>query len=154
MKYLFETNEFGLSKESFHLLRNRYNFKTYQTQEITSLLIEKGKQINNWILVFIIGLSLVAFSIYYSVNLFNFVMDDETRMIYIEQFVIPLLPLLIGGYCLYESLRTGPVIRLELKDDKTKSFPLARVKKDNRMDLLMVVLKDSTDFGQKLVVNI
>ncbi|MBL3655477.1 hypothetical protein [Fulvivirga sediminis] len=40
---LFETNEFGLSQEGFHLLRDRFNYKTYPYSEIDKIRIETGK---------------------------------------------------------------------------------------------------------------
>ena len=148
MDYLFETNEFGLSNDSFHLLRSGYNFKTYSNKDIGSLSIENGKQINNWILV------LIAFAIFYSVKLFHIMNDDQSRTIYVEQIVIPVLPFLVGMYCIYASFKKGPVIRVQLRNGRTIGFPLSKVKKDNQMDSLLDVLKNSTEFGQKLTVRI
>ena len=91
MKYLFETSEFGLSQEAFHLLRSRYNFKTYSVQEIDALTVENGKQINNWVLVLVI--LLIAFTAFYIVKLFFFMTGESSHTIYIEQIVIPVLPL-------------------------------------------------------------
>ena len=154
MDYLFETNEFGLSNDSFHLLRSRYNFKTYSNQDIASLSIENGKQINNWILVLIIGVSLISFTIFYSIKLFYFMTDEQTRTIYIEQIVIPVLPFLVGIYCLFVSLKKGPIIRVQLRNGRTKGFPLSKVQKENQMESLLDVFKNSTEFGQKLTVGI
>ena len=46
-QYLFEAEKFGLSEESIHLLRNRFNYKSIRLTEIDSIYIEDGKDLKN-----------------------------------------------------------------------------------------------------------
>jgi len=154
MNYLFETSEFGLLKDSFHLLRSSYNYKTYKKDEIATLTIENGKQINNWILVLLIGVLLIVFSIYYTISLYDLMTDETPQRIYREQFLVPLLPFFGGFYCLYVSLIAGPVINIHLNSGNTKKFPLSKVKKNNQLDKMIEILTNSTEFGGKLKVTI
>ena len=154
MNYLFETSEFGLLKDSFHLLRSRYNYKTYRKDEIATLTVENGKQINNWILVLLIGVLLIVFSIYYTISLYDLMTDETPQRIYRKQFLVPLLPFFGGFYCLYVSLIAGPVINIHLNSGNTKKFPLSKVKKDNQLDKIIDILTNSTEFGGKLKVRI
>lgn len=69
MKYKFETNEFGLSEKAIHLLRNRYNYQTFEYKDIDEIEIGKGRLINNWIVIFVLGLVLTTGALYYAYNL-------------------------------------------------------------------------------------
>lgn len=154
MDYLFESDTFGISQEAFHLLRSRFNFKTYQAQEISQITIEQGRQVNNWLIILVIGLGLVCFAIYYSFVLYNMLTDDSVTSIYIEELLIPILPFLLGFYCIYAALKTGPTLRVDLVNYKNKRFPLLRLKKNNEIDRLIEVIKNHPSLSSKLVVKI
>ena len=61
--YKYRTDEFGLSETGVHLLRNNYNYKTINYEDITLLEIKHGKLFSNWLVVLLIGAGLIAFSI-------------------------------------------------------------------------------------------
>jgi hypothetical protein len=74
---------------------SRFNYKTYENDEIEELTIEKGRQINNWLIVLIFGFSLTLFSFYYSIKLYEYQMNGENGNICIEEIIIPFLFLTI-----------------------------------------------------------
>ncbi|UII24750.1 hypothetical protein LVD15_15680 [Fulvivirga maritima] len=140
--FLFETNEFGLSQEGFHLLRDRFNYKTYPYSEIDEIRIETGKELKNWTIILAIGISLVVFSIYYSVKLYLAIQNNIYVTIYIEQILIPIIPFLFGGYCIYASTKSGTILRLKtLKKNKHK-YPLELIEKENKLKTLEALLKE------------
>jgi hypothetical protein len=111
--YQFQTEDFALSSDGVHLLRNQFNFKTIGYNDIRQARIERSVEIRNAPAIFCIGILLVAFAFYQTrwvVWLFN---DPRTFHIDIISIVLPIIPLLLGSYCLYASIRKGPVLRLE-----------------------------------------
>lgn len=146
----FQTAEFAISTESFHFLRNGFNYKTLNSHEVKELILEKGRQVNNWLLILLIGIGLVGFSIYYSYTLFFYVTDNETSdPIYIESFVIPIIPMFLGLYSLFISLTTGPILRMVLHSNKSRHFPLAKTKKEGKIETLLLAIAESHSFKSK-----
>jgi hypothetical protein len=150
--YYFETREFGISDNGIHLLRSRFNYETVQFDQVDCLTIEKGKELNNWIVILIIGLGLVAFSLYYSLRLFNIIDNNEVNVIYIEEILVPLIPFMLGGYCLYSSTRNGKILRLKTIKNKTDKFPLRELEKDNRIGQFQDFLKEK--LNTKIRINV
>jgi hypothetical protein len=152
INYYFETREFGISDNGIHLLRSRFNYETVHFDQVDSLTIEKGKELNNWIVILIIGLGLVAFSLYYSLRLFNIIDNNEVNVIYIEEILVPLIPFMLGGYCLYSSTRKGTILRLKTIKNKTDKFPLRELEKDNRIGQFQDFLKEK--LNTKIRINL
>ena len=141
-EYLFETKDFGLSAEGIHFLRSRFNYKTIAYNEVRQISIEKGKEINNWLVVLIIGIGLIVFSVFYSVNLyFNFI-DPNVHVIYIEQIVTPVLPIILGFYCIFSSLKQGIILIISISENKKVRFPLKDIIKGNRKAELIKFLAE------------
>ena len=122
--YYFETREFGVSDNGIHLLRSRFNYETIEFHQVHNLTIEKGKELNNWLAILVIGLALVSFSVYYALRIFSIIDNNEVNVIYIEEILVPLIPFMLGGYCLYSSTRNGTILRLRTIKNKTDKFPL------------------------------
>ncbi len=141
-EYYFETREFGLSDKGIHLLRSGYNYETHDYSDIDTLTVEKGKELNNWIIIFVIGLCLVTFSIWYSFRLFNIIYNREVNVIYIENLFVPLIPFMVGLYCVYTSTRNGTVLRLKTTKDKKDKFSLREIEKENKLEGFKQLLKD------------
>ncbi len=152
INYYFETREFGISDNGIHLLRSRFNYETVHFDQVDSLTIEKGKELNNWIVILIIGLGLVGFSLYYSLRLFNIIDNNEVNVIYIEEILVPLIPFMLGGYCLYSSTRNGTILRLKTIKNKTDKFPLRELEKDNRIGQFQDFLKEK--LNTKIRINV
>jgi hypothetical protein len=140
MKYEFETAEFGVSQEGIHLLRNRFNYKSYNYRDIDKIEIAKGHLINNWWIVFVIGLALITSTLFYSYNLYLDVVEVRVPRLYIEAFALPVIPLFLGFYCLWASLRKGETIQI-VHNGKTSSLPLVTLKKDNQLEAFERYLK-------------
>ncbi|OEK03188.1 hypothetical protein BFP97_17400 [Roseivirga sp. 4D4] len=147
-EFLFQTKEFAISEHSFHFLRNRFNYKTINATEVRDLILEKGHQVANWLIILVIGTCLLALSGYYFLRLFDYLgSDSSSGPIFIESFVIPVIPMLLGAYCLYISLKTGARLRVTYGDNKSKHFPLVNVQKEGQIDSLVQVLEESSSFS-------
>jgi hypothetical protein len=150
--YYFETKEFGVSDNGIHLLRSRFNYETIEFNQVANLTIERGKELNNWLAILLVGLALISFSAYYIVRLFSIIDNDEVNVIYIEQILVPLIPLMIGGYCLYSSTRNGTILRLRTTKNKTDKFPLKEFEKDDKLRSFQDFLKEK--LNTKVKINV
>src|SRR5687768_14504143 len=150
--YYFETREFGVSDHGIHLLRSRFNYETIEFNQVDSLTIERGKELNNWVAILIMGIALVSFSIYYSLRLFNIIDNNEVNVIYIEELLVPLIPFMLGGYCLYSSMRNGSILRVRTIKNKTDKFPLKELEKDNKVRQFQEFLKEK--LSTKIKINL
>jgi len=151
-QYVYETTEFGLSDQGIHLLRSRFNYETIPFADIETATIEKGKELNHWIAILSFGIILVAIALFYILRAMHVVGNHEVRVIYIEQIVIPVIPLLLGGYCLYSSTRNGIVLRIKTASNKNEKFPLKEIEKANDLSGLQQYLKDR--FSTRIRINI
>ena len=138
-EYYFETAEFGLSSRGIHLLRSRFNYETYDFQDIDTLTIEKGKELNNWVIILILGLGLTVFSVWYSYGLIDIV--KEAHVIYVEQILVPVIPFMLGSYCIYSSTRDGTILRVHTIK-KTDKFSLKEIEKAKKLEDFKQVLRD------------
>jgi hypothetical protein len=150
--YHFETREFGISDHGIHLLRSRFNYETIEFNQVDSVTIEKGKELNNWIVILILGLVLVSFSVWYSLRLFNIIGNNEVNRIYIEEILVPLIPFMLGGYCLYSSTRNGTILRVRTIKNKAEKFPLKELDKENKLRPFQEFLKEK--LNTKVKVNV
>lgn len=127
--YKFETDQFGLSDSKIHLLRNRFNYENIELSAVTRIMIVKGRQVNNWFLLLVAGLLLSAFGIFTAGKvIYEYFFASNFINFYIEQFMIPVLPLLTGIFCLYFSFKTGPVLTVEV-NNKTKRLRIGQLEK-------------------------
>lgn len=150
-EYLFETSEFGLSDKGIHLLRSRFNYETIDYADVSALTIEKGKELNNWLVILIIGLGLFSFAVYYTFRLFSVLTNHEVAVISTEEILVPLIPFMMGGYCIYSSTRNSTVLRIKTVKDKRNKLSLKELAKDNKLQDLQQFLKDRV--STKLTVN-
>jgi uncharacterized membrane protein YqjE len=130
-KYHFECREFGVSDQGIHLLRSGFNYETIEFNNLESLTIERGKELNNWPLVLSIGIAFLSFALYYLMRLYDVFFDPENRVtsIFVEEILVPIFPLLLGAYCIYSSLKNGIVMRTRTVQDKTNKFTLREFEK-------------------------
>lgn len=152
-KYKFQTQEFGVSETGIHLLRSNYNYETINYNDISLFEITKGKVIRNWILILTIGFGLIGFSIYYVSGLIDVFNDHSIHAIYIEEIVVPVLPFLLGGYCIFISMKTGIIFKI-ISNDKKDFFPLEEIIKRNELEDFINYLKSNKDKSSKLHLNI
>jgi uncharacterized membrane protein YqjE len=150
--YKFTTNEFGISETGIHLLRSNFNYKTIDLKDITLIEIKKGKLINNWMLIFLLGISLITFSLYCVFKLVIAFNDDSVRHIFIEQIILPVLPLLLGGFCVNASVRKGMIITIRT-NGKDTSYPLEDLIKKNEYEDFINYLKSNKYLNSKLNIH-
>jgi hypothetical protein len=150
--YNYETPEFGVSDAGIHLLRSRFNYETILFDQVERVAIRKGKELNNWPVVLLIGIALAAFSVYYTLKLFYFMGDPQVRVIYIEQIIIPAIPFMVGGYCIYSSTRNGMVLMITTIQNKSQRFPLKELEKKDQLMSFQDFLK--TKLGARLSINV
>ncbi|BDD08884.1 hypothetical protein FUAX_13160 [Fulvitalea axinellae] len=140
-KYDFRTKEFGLTDEGVHLLRNGFNYKTLPFGELESLRISEGKDSNNWVLVLAVGLGCVGGSLYGMYMLYNFLTSPWPGKINIEVIISVFILLMFGGYMVYFSLKSGPLILISHKGKRYK-FPLRELVKAGTLDAFTSWLKE------------
>src|SRR4051812_16719974 len=120
--YLFLTTEFGVSNAGIHLLRSGFNYETILWHKINSIKIEKGKELHNWIIIFLIGSALLIIGGYLSIRALDTVFN-EGSLKSIKMLAFLLIPCL-GGFFIYNSLQTGLLIKIKYSSDKNDMFPL------------------------------
>jgi hypothetical protein len=140
--YKFETGEFGISDNGIHLLRSRFNYETISFPDIDSLTIEKGKELNNWAVILVIGSALFAFSIYYAITVIITLYEDNYTVFYINHFFYPFIPFMMGSYCIYSSTRNAMVLRvLSIKGKKYK-LSLKALEKASQLEDFQKFMKE------------
>lgn len=142
--YKFETEQFGLTSEGIHLLRSRYNYETIPVGQIDKIRFERSQIVNNWVVLFVVGLASVAFSVYYTFILVDVFNDDSIHRIYIEEIMIPFLPFVFGLFMIYSSLRTGTMMIVHYKTKKRR-FSLERLRKEGKLENFINEFK-TTDY--------
>jgi len=118
--YDLESRDFALSPQGIHLLRNRFNYKTINFSEIDKASFTRAVETKNVLLTLIVGALLVAFAVYQAIGVYEDFNDPAVYHIYIESIVLPVLPVLLGGYCIYIAVKRVPLLIVELKGEKYK----------------------------------
>jgi hypothetical protein len=140
-KYLFQTSELGISDTGIHLLRSGFDYRTIKWKEINAASIEKGKELHNWWIIFILGAVLLLGGIYLTLRTIDILLHKEHP----ERFVKMLLFLLIPGigiYFIYTSLRTGIVLKINYDGYKKDMFPLKDIIKENRIEAFRSLINE------------
>ncbi len=118
--YDFESKDFALSANGVHLLRNGFNFKTISFQELDKATFKKDVEPKNVGLTLIAGILLILFALFQSKGVYESFNDPAEYTIYIESIVLPVLPFLIGLYCIFISAKKVPTLLVEKKNEKHK----------------------------------
>ncbi len=135
--YDFETEQFGLSKSSIHLLRNRFNYKTIDFVNIDSVVIKKGKELKNWVWVLIVGLGLLIFVMFDLIRIYEYY--QESFVIYIERLLIPFFPLLLGLYSVMLSFRSSQIMIVKNGNKKHHLSLRKFIKSNNYKDFIVFI---------------
>lgn len=154
MNYDFQSEYFALSSEAIHLLRSGFNYETISNKDINEVSVERGRLVNNWLVILIIGCGLIGFSLFYTIKLYFMLNEGQINRIYIEEIVVPFLPLLMGIYCIYWSLKSGPTLKISLSNNKTKRFPLDKVLKENKIENLISTIRLNPILKNRVKINI
>lgn len=150
-KYLFETGELGVSDKGIHLLRNRYNYETIDFSMVEDIRIIQGKQIRNSLLILVLGVILLAFGIFTGIKIpYEFFFLDRYHHFYVEEFAIPIIPLILGPYSIYISLKKGYVLLLTAAG-KTKRFPIEELNEKSQIPSFITFLQVHTNTAFKMI---
>lgn len=141
-KYYFETSTFGLSDQGIHLLRNRFNYETFEFSDIDTLMVYRGKELKNWLVILIIGVVFITSSIWYTLRLYSLIDNNEVNSIYIEELIVPIIPLMLGFYCLYASTKNGTMLNIKTIKNKTDKLPLKELEKSDMLNEFKDLLKE------------
>jgi len=147
--YQFQSEDFALSADGVHLLRNRYNFKTITYDEINEAVIERSAEIRNAPVTLILGILMVLFAFYQSRWVIGLFIHPEGT-IYIESIVLPVIPAFLGIYCIYIAIRKGPMLRLETETKSHKMRLRSFFKNDQSIELEKYLAQH---LGSRLCVN-
>lgn len=139
--YNFETSKFGLSDNGLHLLRSGYNYKTLAYHDIRKATLKRGVAIKNWLLVLLLGISLISFAVYQAAHLYHLFMDPATHTVYIQTVVLPVLSLILGNYCIYISLKRTTILKIKYRGGKTK-LSLKTIVINNETEQLVAYLQE------------
>jgi hypothetical protein len=140
--YFLETREFGLSEKGIHLLRSGFNYETIDYNDIRELTIKRDREVNNWLLLLIIGLMMLLFSAWYSWRLLSVLENGEVKVVSIQELVVPVLPCLFGLIFIYSSTRNGTIMSLTTNSGKRKRLSVSQLEKTNTLDELKHRLKE------------
>lgn len=125
---------FGISDTGIHLLRSNFNYKTIGFSSLDEIRIKKGRQVNNWIIALLFGASLVALATYVLYNvLYEYFVGSRVHRFYVTQFILPVLPLVGGAYCLYASLKKGMVLQVII-NKQIKNLPIESIHKTSGLN--------------------
>jgi hypothetical protein len=76
-QYYFRTKEFGVTDKGIHLLRGGFNYETIAFAQIHKLEIRRGKELNNWFAILVIGLILFTPGIYFAISVINILVHGD-----------------------------------------------------------------------------
>lgn len=148
-KYLLSTEKFGLSEDSFHLLRNRFETAKFPYSEIEECRLEMGHAIKNVPVVLVLGALLSLGSLYWILSVLNF-FRYGAGTIYIEAIVAPVIPLMLGIYMIYVALKKDKVLAVTAHS-RTHNFSIESIVEDKQLPLLVETLRNhSVEVTNKL----
>lgn len=139
--YTLETDRFALSDEGIHLLRSGYNYKTLPYRDVRRATLKKGVAIKNWLVVLLLGIGLIGFAVYQAAHLYHQFMDPTVLRVSIEAIILPVLPLILGNYCIYVSLKRTTILKVKYRGGKAK-LPLGELVHYNETAQLISFLQD------------
>lgn len=130
--FQFETDEFGVSSDGIHLLRNGFNYRTVLWKEVRIARITKGKEAHNWLILFFIGVVILFFSVdtIFQVSetfLYKGLNMQSARLI----FSLVMMSLL-GVFFVINSIRSGTLLILEARALNIK-LPLGPIVQEKRL---------------------
>lgn len=131
--YHFQTEEFGISDNGFHLLRSGFNYKIISFEEVTAIRIEKGKELDNWWLIFVFGAALTVFGVYLATGTIKILIKGDIALRQTRMIFLLLIPV-AGGYFAYNSLRTGLLLKIECAGGKKYMFPIRDIVREQKLN--------------------
>jgi hypothetical protein len=142
--YIYHTREFALSHEGIHLLRSGFNYNSIPFSDIKRMRIEKGREIHNWILIFIIGAVLIIVGIAISINVIKILIRGDLSIKGAKMILLFFIPI-VGAFFVYNSLQTGIVLKIDFSDGTKDMFPLKEIAKQKRLNDFTTFLRNKLE---------
>jgi hypothetical protein len=98
----------------------------------------------------VIGISLLVFAFFQAIGIYESINDPTVNRIYIEGIILPFLPAMIGGYCIYISLKKAPILYVKSGKEKHR-LRLKEVIKNNKIEELKLYLR--ANLQTKFIIN-
>ena len=141
--YKFVTDQFGISDNGIHMLRSGFNYETIEFTKVQEISVTKGRQISNWVVALVFGLMLTCAGLFVLYHvLYEYFIGTKVHVFYVQQFAFPIIPLIIGTYTIFVSLRNGLILKISV-DSKTKKLPIEKLSKKSQIDELIVFLNQN-----------
>jgi len=139
--YDIQSKDFALSAQGIHLLRNRFNYKTINYDDIRKATFARAAETKNVALTLIVGILFITFSVYNTIGVYQNFYDPTVHRIYIESIALPVLPVLLGIYCIYIAVKKVPSLIIELENQK-HTLSVQDIYKAELVGVLEVYLKE------------
>ena len=139
--YTFETDRFALSDEGVHLLRSGQIYKTLAYPDIRRATLKKGVAIKNWLVVLLLGISLISFAVYQATQLYHLLMNPGEHTVNMMSLLLAVLPLALGNYCIYISLKRTTILKVKYRGGKAK-LPVGEMAYNSESGQLTVFLQE------------
>jgi hypothetical protein len=141
--YHFRTQEFGISDTGIHFLRSGFNYETISFSEINEIKIERGKELHNWVIILMLGIMILTFGIYISISTIKMILELKFGIVGVKIILFLTIPF-VGAYFIYNSFRTGTLLKVNYKQNKRHKFPLKEIAKEKKLDELITLLKKNS----------
>jgi len=139
--YDIQSKDFALSPQGIHLLRNRFNYKTINYDDIRKAAFARAVETKNVVITLIVRILLITFAVYNAIGVYENFHDPTVHRIYIESIVLPVLPVLLGLYCIYIAVKKVPSLLIELENQKHK-LSIQDIYKAGQVQVLETYLKE------------
>ncbi|MDO7846766.1 hypothetical protein Q5H92_10390 [Hymenobacter sp. M29] len=126
--YAFETPEFGLDEQGLHRLRSRFPFENIAYEQLSSVEVRRGKSVQNWPLLLLVGVLCIGFSAFTAYRLYLFLTFGRGHF-YIQTLATPFLPAVIGVAAIWQALRVTDILVVRV-NRRRLVFPLDTLKHD------------------------
>lgn len=121
----FVTPSVSIGENGIDLLRNRFAYRHLDFSEIEHFRIEDGHLLKNRWIIFVAGIGLFAGAFMLFVPIFKIGMSILSESSHSFSFrglgsilVFPLLLILFGGYCIFQSQLKSKILTLQTNSDQ------------------------------------
>lgn len=147
--YKFRNEHLAVDDNKIHFLRNKYAYDNVDFKSINEIVFKKGRSINNWVLLLVIGVVLFISGIIFSKNLFLIMFGDESTTIYIESIFTSVVLIIIGFILVIKAMKTEKIIEINFQN-KTKKFAVKSFEKTNQLDDLLYFLSTNSTLVKEI----
>lgn len=148
----FFTNHFRLNYHGFEIIKNGRKFKHIDFAELDSVEIKKGRNIKNWLAVFILGVLITIFSLRKIIKVTPLLKIIETGYpratigLYISLYILSFFGMAIA--C--ASIKKQIIIEVILRNKQVYIWPLSKILRNKKLDTLIDFLDQRTKLNVML----